>query len=310
MAYSTSVTRSFTGKGPSYIRPRSGGKRAEVGNSSAFDFTITEETQELKDYTAAGGGVKDSISRITSIVGKLSIHDYSPTVLALSLRGASRDVAAGAVVDEEHTVYDEDFVKFNDIPDPDVDPSVVVDVTATWTASTAYELGDMIEGDSRLFIVTVAGTSDTPTEPTWPTDGSTVVDGTVTWQDLGPLTLVKDTHFTFERGGVKILAAGTQGTTYGTPMKIGYTKNPMTIIEAVLNSGIEYEFYWDGLNEVDGDNPVPVTVHRAKFRPTAGLSFIQSDEGFAVTDIEFDVLLDSSIVGAGLSKYMNIGLAP
>ncbi len=55
-----------------------------------------------------------------------------------------------------------------------------------WKSSTAYGVGDIVHtvvaGNSfKFFQCTVAGTSGA-TEPTWPAVGSTVADGTVTWQ--------------------------------------------------------------------------------------------------------------------------------
>jgi SPP1 family predicted phage head-tail adaptor len=60
-----------------------------------------------------------------------------------------------------------------------------------WTATTAYELGDLCAPttkNSYYYIVTVAGTSDAA-EPTFPTIvGNTVVDNTVTWTCKSPKT--------------------------------------------------------------------------------------------------------------------------
>lgn len=56
-----------------------------------------------------------------------------------------------------------------------------------WTTSTAYSIGDRVvptTPNDHVYEVTTAGTSGA-TEPTWPTDGSSVVDGTITWLDSG-----------------------------------------------------------------------------------------------------------------------------
>ncbi len=58
---------------------------------------------------------------------------------------------------------------------------------STWTLSTGYLVGDFVIPtvvNGHVYEATVAGTSDV-TEPIFPTDGSTVVDGTVTWLDIG-----------------------------------------------------------------------------------------------------------------------------
>jgi flagellar hook protein FlgE len=67
------------------------------------------------------------------------------------------------------------------IPNSDLTPP------PAWQASTAYNVGQIISpsaSNGHFYECTVAGTSGNA-PPTWPTDGSTVTDGTVTWQDMG-----------------------------------------------------------------------------------------------------------------------------
>ncbi|MGD9788311.1 MAG: type II secretion system protein [Sulfuricellaceae bacterium] len=58
----------------------------------------------------------------------------------------------------------------------------------TWTAGTAYSLNTLVRpttANGHYYLCQSAGTSST-TEPTsWPTDGTTVTDYTVTWKDMG-----------------------------------------------------------------------------------------------------------------------------
>jgi hypothetical protein len=70
----------------------------------------------------------------------------------------------------------------------------------SWMPATAYAVGDLTRAvlpwyymgippppHGRLYRCTVAGESDASTEPVWPlTFGGTVIDGTVTWQDITP----------------------------------------------------------------------------------------------------------------------------
>lgn len=55
-------------------------------------------------------------------------------------------------------------------------------ISTDWAATTAYSLGDYVDGTSdELAVCVSAGTSDAG-EPTWPAYGDTVVDATVTWR--------------------------------------------------------------------------------------------------------------------------------
>ena len=62
------------------------------------------------------------------------------------------------------------------------------DVKSDWIASIAYDVGDYVlptEENGYYYKATVAGTASS-TEPTWPlTEGATVVDGDVTWINMG-----------------------------------------------------------------------------------------------------------------------------
>lgn len=71
----------------------------------------------------------------------------------------------------------------------DVVNATAADVAEQWEALTAYGLGDLVFDDIYYYRATEAGTSDS-TEPTPPGVGSTVVDGTVTWEEIDSTTAV------------------------------------------------------------------------------------------------------------------------
>jgi hypothetical protein len=61
---------------------------------------------------------------------------------------------------------------------------------ASWLANTAYALNDLVvptTANGHYYKATTGGTSDMTTEPTFPTNGTTVTDGTVVWTDQGLL---------------------------------------------------------------------------------------------------------------------------
>jgi hypothetical protein len=139
MALTTS-TRSYIGKGKFYLKPRSGGIRRFVGNVRSARFAISEETKDLIDFTQGGGGVLDSVSRITDVQGDLEITEYSPENLALGLYGEVTNNAGGSAVSgEAHTVLEGSLTILDYMPDPDED-MVVKDVTdaITYVEDTDY----------------------------------------------------------------------------------------------------------------------------------------------------------------------------
>lgn len=63
-----------------------------------------------------------------------------------------------------------------------------------WAVATAYALHDIVvptTSNSHMYKCVSAGTSHAATEPTWPTDGSEVVDATCTWVDQGLIPAVE-----------------------------------------------------------------------------------------------------------------------
>lgn len=71
-----------------------------------------------------------------------------------------------------------------DVAVGDLGPEGRALISETWTASTAYALGDFVDlSTGELLKAIVAGTSDVG-EPTAPGYGNTVVDGGVTWEQV------------------------------------------------------------------------------------------------------------------------------
>ncbi len=87
------------------------------------------------------------------------------------------------------------------------------DILPVWAVATAYVVGDKVQpigGNGFVYKCTVAGTSHASTQPTWPivTLGSTVTDGTCTWE------LNSIHHATTE---IKLSLTSGAGLTAATP---------------------------------------------------------------------------------------------
>ena len=117
---------------------------------------------------------------------------------------------------------------------------------------------------------------------------------------------VEGTHYERTRAGIVMLDdAAIQPA--GSPISVDYTSLTADVIEAMTNSGDEFELVFDGLNEAESGRPVVVTAHRVKWSPTSGLGFI-GDE-FGELPLEGSVLSDASITGAGLSRFFKVAMA-
>ena len=303
----TSNTRGMIGKGTLRLRRRDGTEEPfELGNVVTLEESISTDSKSRINYQSAGGGELDKQEKVTAYGLKITADDFKPQNLALALRASASLMASAAVSNELGTAYAGQNNPLEYIPDPSQTITVSV-AGGTRANTTAYALGDVVINTTEAYVVTVAGTSG-GTAPTWPTGRGTVTDGTVTWKHVGTAALTKDTHYSVEGGGLRFLsgAAGhfppTTPAGKGLPIKTNYTRNAQWVIEALVNSGTEYELIFNGINENDGSNPIRKRFYRVKFSPTGGLSSIGDD--FAKLDMTAAVLADTSITGAGLSQYV------
>ena len=116
-------------------------------------------------------------------------------------------------------------------------------------------------------------------------------------------TYVLNTDYTIDSLGL-ITVLSTGAITDGQELHISYSYAAYNKIEALVNSGIEYAVKFYGLNAAQSDTPVVVEMYKVKFGAAGEVSMISDD--FVSLDISGEVLSDSSIVGAGLSKYYTI----
>lgn len=303
-----SNTRGYKGRGRFTLRPLAGGRPFELGNVVSLSETIESDRIARQNFQEAGGGELDVQETITSVTFELTANDITPQNIAIGLRGSFETIATGAVSDEAVNAWPGHRVAFRYLPDPDQTVTVAINATAAWAGTTVYAAGDVILDTGRAYIVTVAGTSGA-SEPTWPTNGGTVSDGTVTWKDLGTTALTADTHYARTPHGIQILpamAAAFSGD-LPIPLTVSYTRNPQYLIQALVSAGEEYELIYHGLNEVDSGNPITGRYFRVKFSPTSGFNR-QGGDDFAELTLSGTVLEDSTRTGAGLSKYMEFAM--
>ncbi len=117
-------------------------------------------------------------------------------------------------------------------------------------------------------------------------------------KDSVPNTLVLGVDYEISAAGIIAKEGGS--ITEGEALTVSYTSKASTALEAMVNSGGEFRFVMDGLNDHNNKKSV-VTAYRFKPSPTSGLDLIGDDYG--EFQIEGELLADTSIQTAGKSQF-------
>ena len=304
----TSQTRGFQGRAIVNLTPLDGvGRKFRLGNTTAITENVETERTARQNFQTSGGGELDVSEAVTSVTAEMVVDDIKPETIAIGLRGEIAKKLSEAITGEKHNAWSRERISFKFIPDPDVVPTVSIDAAGTWAGTTVVAKGALITEGANVYLCVVPGTTGA-SEPVWPTNGTTVTDGTVTWRDIGAASLVKDTHYAITKHGVEFLAAADTLFIDDVPLPVvvGYTANPQYIIQALVNSGREFLIEIEGENAADNGAPNFVRYFRAKPSPTSGFGRVSTE--FASLTHDVTLLEDSTRVGSGLSKYMELAM--
>lgn len=133
---------SYLGAGKSYMREAgSANPFVEIGNCSAVNFGVTEQSITLADRTQPGGGVYNEVKRVESVDLNISVHDLSPANIARAFFGTATNATAGSVSGESVVAYKGGFTPLSKVPTSitAVEPA---GGGAAYTAGTDYEFRD------------------------------------------------------------------------------------------------------------------------------------------------------------------------
>lgn len=299
---------SYIGKGKWYAKiVGAAAAPVEIGNVSAASYSVAEETKSQLDYTSAGGGERNAISRITGVALNLTVTDFSPENFAKLLRAAVTAISAAAVTGEAVTVYAAGgLARFAGMPATTPAPTVVTPGASAATHATTdpVTLGEYLKpsvSNGFYYKVTTAGTTG-GSAPTFPTVvGDTVTDGTAVLTCAGKLAVVSGTDYNVTGSGI----ANVSGVTIdGEEWTVGYTTAVVDNIQALVETSKEYEFTFEGLNEARSGKRSNIVNHRVTLSPATEMALISDDYGNLPTVGK--VLQDTTKNGTTLSQYFAV----
>lgn len=131
----------------------------------------------------------------------------------------------------------------------------------------------------------------------------------VTDTQVTPVTYVEDTDFRLTNSGIEVLPGSALATAITAAagdfsLKVSYTCADFDEIEALVNSGQEFEIFFEGVNGAGTQGRINCRYWRVKFAPAATLDWLNTQD-FMGMDAACEVLADTTR-GAGKSQYMKI----
>ncbi|MFM7013144.1 MAG: hypothetical protein ACKO0Z_28070 [Betaproteobacteria bacterium] len=130
-----------------------------------------------------------------------------------------------------------------------------------------------------------------------PVNSTIVVENTA-----GTTTYALGTDYVVSGSGIFIpessSIADPVGPAFAANVNISYTPAPQSHSEAFLKTGVEYEVWFDAINE-ENNKRASITYLRAKFGPADAREWLS--DGFQNLNVTAELLVDSNRIGAGLS---------
>lgn len=210
-------------------------------------FLETQDGQQVMGYTAVNGSIPSGAALAPLALDKGQINPASATTDVQITTNLDASASNGTPYSTPLAIYDSlgtaHTINFNfskgsanawnytvTIPNADLQPP------SGWAASQAYSVGTIVSpptANGHTYECTSAGTSGASTPPVWPTDGSSVTDGGVTWQDMGTSTVLTQGSLTFDSNGKLLTPAGN----------VTGISSPRSLLDGASSLSLQWSLY-------------------------------------------------------------------
>ncbi|MBS3021386.1 hypothetical protein DJFAAGMI_04158 [Comamonas sp. PE63] len=298
-----------------------------IGNVLAAELSHKEDVKKQPNMTTLGGGTHSEIRRVTEVELAMTLADINPINLARATQGTVSGVEQGQISNEtlkvtrggllrtKHlqpsnvvltkgttqgtaTVTDEEHL--------DVKKGDLVALAHTGATDVTVRIGDSVATATALtmagnYSVTAAGIQLDPAAPD-------VTDGKGIWvnykyQTVGDVVPAAG-NYEVRPAGIFVFQDAT-GLAEGEEVKVAYSHVGYAVIEALTTKPKELEIILEGLNEADDGKLAIVEIWRASQGVASSIALLQ-ESGFINLKVTGSVLMDSTKVGNGISKYYRV----
>ena len=298
-----------------------------IGNVLAAELSHKEDVKKQPNMTTLGGGTHSEIRRVTEVELAMTLADINPINLARATQGTVSGVEQGQTSNEtlrvtrggllrtKHlqpsnvvltkgttqgaaTVTDEEHL--------DVKKGDLVELAHAGATDVTVRIGDSVATATALtmagnYSVTAAGIQLDPAAPD-------VTDGKGIWVNYKyPTTgdvVPAAGNYEVRPAGIFVFQDAT-GLSDGEEVKVAYSHVGYAVIEALTTKPKELEIILEGLNEADDGKLAIVEIWRASQGVASSIALLQ-ESGFINLKVTGSVLMDSTKVGNGISKYYRV----
>lgn len=298
-----------------------------VGNVLAAELSHKEEVKKQPNMTTLGGGTHAEIRRVTEVEVSMTLADINPINLARASQGTVSGVDEGQISKEKHKVTLGGLLRTQHLL-----PSAVVltkgtevgEATVTDEEHLNVKKGDLValaHVDAKNVSVRIGDSVGSATALTMATNYTVTAQGVQLKVDAPDVTDGKGiwVSYKYATEGTVVAAAGNyevrpagifvyqdaKDLKDDDEVAISYSHVSYAVIEALTTKPKELEIILEGLNEADDGKLAIVEIWRASQGVASSIALLQ-ESGFINLKVTGSVLMDTTKVGEGISKYYRV----